>query len=786
MKLLIHIVIFCSFAVNIWGQTYPISGYVVDKETGETVIGASVVWKDQYKGCITDLNGFYHLTGLPPGKLTIEISHISYETTTKEITITDKGIVLPDIAIQPKSIELEEVSIVEIKPDDFGNARMDISHLKIQPSFIQSIPTAGKDVFKAIKYLPGIEGGSQFSPLYSARGGDPGENLVLLDGVTIYNPYHSLTGQGLFNLYAIKEVDLLVGGFGAEFGGRTSSIMNITTKEGNNKKLHGEVSPSLMYSTLALDFPVGNNSSMMVSGRTFYSLPNIFLFYSPALYYDFNLSFTSKLNNRNRLMVKYFRSHDYYDYKMSRWYKYIPNTFSDYEDFEEFEFYINNDWTNQAATVVLKTIINPRMYLRTQLSGSFFNSNDITGIELVGEFESDDGEIERIALNYQTDLKNTIEDYTIKSVLNTKLNNKNTFRFGGEFSQYLFSNSLTINQISNEDATRRPSQMAGFGEYLLNLSAFQARAGARFTQYSYADDVQIEPRANISYTFPSNLKLKAAWGIYQQNIISINSPEYMLVQFLDYYYPLQNKPPSTSVHYIVGAERPIGDFSKLNMDLYYKNITRTYTFDIGLNASDVVAFTDRIREGTGKAYGMELQWLVNRTKLSGMISYGLSRSTRSFDHIMDGKEFLYDYDRMHSFKLVANYQATPKINYNCSFEFKSGVPRTIETGSRSYYYYDPINNQTGMYPTGITNIKNNARLPLYIRLDFGLKKEIRKGFAAELVEFLNAESSYLNFNINNLTFFWRNVEWYIPAPKKYIPLGTNFIPSINAGYTIKF
>ncbi|MBN1182962.1 MAG: TonB-dependent receptor [Bacteroidales bacterium] len=786
MRVLFTILLICSFVGNISGQTYAISGYIVDKETGETVIGASVVWKEQYKGCITDLNGFYHLTGLPPGKHEIEISHISYETRKKEITITDKGLVLPDIAIQPKSIELEEVSIVEIKPEDFGNARMDVSHMKIQPSLIQSIPTADKDVFKAIKFLPGIEEGSQFSPLYSARGGDPSENMVLLDGVTIYNPYHSLTGQGLFNLYAIKEVDLLVGGFGAEFGGRNSSIMNITTKEGNNKKLHGEVSPSLMYSTLALDFPAGNNSTMMVSGRTFYSLPNIFLFYSPAVYYDFNLSFTSKLNDRNRLTLKYFRSEDYYDYKMSRWYKYLPNTVSGLEDFDEFEFIIKNKWTNQAATAILKTIISPRVYLRTQISGSFFNSNDITGIELEGEFESDEGEIERIMLSYNTDLKNRIEDLSAKTVLNVKLTNKNTVRFGGEYSHYLFSNSLTINELNHENATRNPDQVAGFTEYLLELRPFQARLGSRFTQYSFSDELQVEPRAGLSYIFPGDLKIKAAWGIYQQNIISINSPEYMLVQFLDYYYPLQDNPPSTSIHYILGAERPIGNFSRLSMDLYYKDIIRTYTFDIGLNASEVVTFTDRIMQGTGKACGMELQWLINYTRLSGMVSYALSRSTRSFDHIMNGKEFLYDYDRTHSFKTILNYQATPRINYSTTFEFKSGVPRTIETGSRSYFYYDPVYNVTGMYPTGITTIKNNARLPFYIRLDLGLKKEIRNGFAAELVEFLNAESSYLNFSIENIMFLWRNVEWYFPMPDKYLPFGTNYIPYVNAGYTIKF
>jgi len=115
--------------------------------------------------------------------------------------------------------------------------------------------------------------------LYSARGGDPGENLVLLDGVTIYNPYHFVPGDGLFKLYAIKDISLLVGGFGAEYGGRNSSILNITTKEGNNKKLHGEVEPTISQTSAVFDFPVSKKSTMMISGRINYNLPYRFLFY---------------------------------------------------------------------------------------------------------------------------------------------------------------------------------------------------------------------------------------------------------------------------------------------------------------------------------------------------------------------------------------------------------------------------------------------------------------------------------------------------------------------------
>jgi hypothetical protein len=211
-------------------------------------------------------------------------------------------------------------------------------------------------------------------------------------------------------------------------------------------------------------------------------------------------------------------------------------------------------------------------------------------------------------------------------------------------------------------------------------------------------------------------------------------------------------------------------------------------FDYNINELEAYNFSDKLKTGTGKSYGIEFLWQGSWRRFSGWISYGISKSTRSYPHIMNGKTFLFDYDRTHAFKAVISHQIHPALSYSGTLRILSGVPKTIERTTKSYFYYDPISGTYSTYPVGYNATKNNARLPLYVQLDLGIKKRIRKGFGAELAEFLGAEESYMNFSFNNLLFFLhRNVWFYLPIDEdKLYGVGTNYIPTFSAGYTIKF
>jgi len=198
-------------------------------------------------------------------------------------------------------------------------------------------------------------------------------------------------------------------------------------------------------------------------------------------------------------------------------------------------------------------------------------------------------------------------------------------------------------------------------------------------------------------------------------------------------------------------------------------------------------FPEQLWQGSGKAYGLEMLWRGTWHRFSGWVSYGLSRATRNYPHIMNGETFLFDYDRTHSFKAVINHQIHPAISYSGALRILSGVPKTLEISEMTYFYYDPLHQEMATQGTFITDKKNNIRLPLFIRLDFGLKKRIRKGFAAELAKFLGAKDSYLNVTFGNILFLRRNVWLYLPmGEEKYYGIGSNYVPEFGAGYTIKF
>lgn len=765
-----------------YSQTYTVSGYVTDGKTGETLIGVTVVVKNTQHGIITDGNGFFRLPGLKSGDYTLQFTYVGYKKVEKAVKIINKSLLLNETSLDPDMIELKDLTITATRPDTVGDREIETSQLKLTSHAILNIPSAYGDVFRAIKYLPGVDATDPFSPLYTARGSDPSGNLVLLDGVSIYNPYHFSSGS-LFNIQSIKNVDLLVGGFGAEFGGRSSSILYITTKDGNRDGLHGEFEPTTTHTKFFAEFPVGRRGSMMVAGRYFYDIPSYFIYSSKSYFYDFNISYTDRLNERNRITLKLFNSNDNMKFDPDRMFSYIDKSL-DVDVYEDMHMKLINKWSSRAATIILKTVITPSIFLKTQVYGSFHSADNLSSMDFTFKPDSTD---ETVRLYYNTNFRSKIDDLCAKSVLNIKPDSINTFKLGAEFNGYYFSNGATINDIDKGDVSRSPMLFAGFVEDKIKLGNVIIRPGLRASLYTYSNSWQYEPRVNFGANLPFKVKLRAAWGIYYQNIISMNTQEYEINQFLDYYYPLKDRKPTKSIHYILGFEKPVFKNSSLSVDMYYIDMPITYTFNLNQSEIEARTFSDKLQQGTGKSYGVEVMFKANFEKLSGWMSYGLSRSTRSYPYIMNGKSFLFDFDRTHSFKAIVNYKIAPRLTYNFSLVALSGLPKTVETTLQSYFYYNPTNGNVGFYPFGVSPTKNNARLPAVIDIDMGIIKKIRSGFGAELVELLHADESFLTITIGNIMFLRRNVIWYFPyGGEKYIPIGFNYFPRITAGYIIKF
>ncbi|MBN2485628.1 MAG: TonB-dependent receptor [Bacteroidales bacterium] len=791
MKRLLFLQIFILLVVaGAKGQGFSVSGYVADSVARETLIGATVVVEGTNKAAVTDKFGFFSIAGLKKGTYNLSISHLGYIENTVQIEIENKGVILSEILLKASSLSLDEVSVVASRPDKVADKTIETSHIELTPQMIRSIPTAGNDVFAAARYMPGIDRTEPFSPLYTVRGGDPGENAVLLDGVMIYNPYHSSVSSGIFNSMIIKNVDLLVGGFGAEFGGRNSSVMYISSKDGNTSELHGEIEPSTFHSKLFFEFPAGNNASMMVAARYMYDLPFSFIFQNNSYFYDYNLSYTNRLNNRHRITLKYFESKDFVGFNFNTFYKYFGNSFNT-NIYDNFILEQRNDWKNRSATAIHKYILSPRVFVRNQVYYSAHQSNNLSGIDFRLEFPDEDNAGDTIRFKWTTNnrLKSQISDLCAKSAVTIKIANFNELHLGVEYNTYGFSNGIRINDVDNGHFTKKPSMVAAFAEDKFSVGFFTIRPGMRFSNYQ---DMgwKLEPRVNATARLSGSFKLKAAYGEYLQYIISMNSNELEMSQIVDYYYPLDNVKPAKSVHYILGAEKRLTQTLVISADIYYKEMPVVYAFDM----NNYYGFSNKLQAGTGNAYGFEIFLEGKHKNLSGWCSYSYAKSSRQYPQtlINEGREFAFDYNRPHTFKTVAIMQMRQSFSLSGSFIFLSGAKRSVETTTQGYYYYDPLTNETVNFPLWTATDKNGARMPPIVNLDMAITKKLNRGFGKQLADLIHADASFATITIRNLLFLYRNVEMYFPGTgipgynDKYIPIAGNYLPSVGASYTIKF
>lgn len=781
MNIRMLMVFVCLCPQVLLSQLGSVSGYVVDAETGETLIGVNVVVRSTLRGTATNGNGYFVLGGLTPGKVVLDFRHIGYEKKVVSVVLSGKSRLLDDIAMRPQAIEMQNVSIVAEK-SELADPVLEAGHRAITSEAIRRIPAGGEDVFRAVKYLPGIEGIDPFSPLYVVRGSDTGENLILLDGVPIYNPYHYVSASGLFNVYALKHVEMMVGGFGAEYGGRNGSVLYLTTREGNNKAVHGEFTVGTSHANGVIDFPLGGRSTVMLSGRFYSSLESLFLFNAPTYFYDMNGTVTLRIDARNRLALRLFHSFDRLDFQSETYFNYLRNTF-DTDLFDHYDFALKTRWRNQAVSLIWKTIPHPNVYWQTRVYHSSFSADNRSLIDYQYVAEDQD----KIRLYMETEILGAIRDLGVHTRMDIHTGGWNQLKIGGEWNRYRFENDILLNGTSEGELLNRPDQWAVFVEDKIDAGRMSVRPGLRFTRFGPIGGWSRELRISASLRLSDRIRFKSSIGEYLQPIVSVNTQEYEISQFLDTYYPLTGRQPGRTHMFTVGAEAQLTDALELSMDVYQKDILRTYGFDYNAGPLVADAFLDKLRAGSGGAYGVELLLKGRAGGASGWISYGWCRSERRYPHIMNGRSHPFDYDRPHAFKAVLNYQVHPALEFSGTFRFLSGTPKTLQTGYASYFYFDPTTNQIGLWPHVITPVKNNIRMPAFIQLDLGLKKRLRTGFGADLAKYLGAEDAFLNVTFGNLLFlFHRNVWFYLNLNEELYGVGSNYLPEISAGYSIRF
>jgi len=721
-----------------------VSGTVRDAKTGETMTGASVFIKElPTLGANTNAYGFYSLT-LPQGKYTLVCRYIGYNDYVRTLDSTGNQSIV--IKLSPASQELQEVEISAHKAEEnVRSTEMGVTHLDIKE--LDKIPVifGERDVLKSIQLLPGVIPAGEGSTGFYVRGGGPDENLILLDEAVVYNPGHLLGFFSVFNSDAIKDVTLYKGNMPAMYGGRLSSVVDVKMKEGNQNDYIITGGIGLIASRLSVEGPiVKDKGSFLVTARRTYADLFLKLSSNPSLrttqlyFYDINVKANYNFGLRDHVFLSGYFGQDIFG---------SPQNFG-----------IN--YGNITGTARWNHIFSDKLFSNTSLIFNDYNYliNIGTGLNI--------------------NVKSVIKDYNVKEDMEYYFNSKNKIGFGFLSTVHTVVPGVVTASDSSPIKSFALSQSYGLENavyaqhevslwdkvninYGVRLSIFSVVGPGNF--YSFPNSnvidtfhlnawhfgrtyVNPEPRFSVSYNFYKNMSIKAAYSRNSQNLhllsnTTSSSPtdRWLLTDY--------NVRPELSDQGSLGYYLNFyKNMFELSVEGYYKWMQNEIDYKNGaeLNANETVE--SELLYGKGQAYGGEFFLKKKAGKITGWISYTLSRTERQFPGVNNNAWYPAVYDRTHDLNIVFIYDVTPKINLSATFVYYTGNAATFPIGK-----YE-INGSVVPY----YGLRDQNRFPPYNRLDIGatFKLKQRKNWEHDLnVSVYNVyarENPYtINFVTNN-------------------------------------
>ncbi|MBD78696.1 MAG: TonB-dependent receptor [Crocinitomicaceae bacterium] len=696
-----------------------VKGFVYNKETREPIIFTNAYLQGTGYGAATDVNGFYSISKVPDGTYTLMVSYLGFDTAKVEITITRGGIVSQNLFISESSVELDIIDISAEKQERQTEVRMSVT--KITPTEIKKLPTVGgeADFAQYLQVIPGvIFTGDQGGQLY-IRGGSPVQNKILMDGMIIYNAFHSIGLFSVFDADIMRSADVYTGGFGAEYGGRISSIMDITTREGNKKHFGGKIAISTFGAKALLEGPLKKPKSLddgsisyMISAKTSY------------------------LDQTSKSIYSYVDTNG------------LPYTFNDFygkisfgsgggskADIFGFGFTDNARYTNG-------TSLNWKNFGG---GGKFIILPKSSSAILDGNFAYSKY---TIAMNEPTGLNRESGIKGFNMGLNsTYFFGSNEFKFGVDI--VAFTTNFSFNTSSNRQIIEesKSTELGLYGKYKWRIGdKLIIDPSVRLQFYATLNVFSPEPRIGIKYNLTDNIRIKGAAGMYSQNLIAANSDRDVVNLFYGFIASPENlqsdftdqNGKKTSVknelqkanHYILGAEWDVLRNITLNVEGYYKQFTQLVNVNRNKIFDDTPENEDRpdIYKKTyivekGDAYGVDISLKYDYKRYYIWAVYSLGNITR-WDGI---REYNPVFNRVHNVNLVGAVTLGKNLDweFNLRYNYGSGFPFTQTAG-----FYEQLNLadntadptvQNGTVNTLYGDI-NQGRLPYYSRLDANIKK----------------------------------------------------------------
>ncbi|WPP48439.1 TonB-dependent receptor [Catalinimonas niigatensis] len=699
-----------------------LSGYVRDGATGQGVTGATVFVQDIQQGTSTNLNGYFTLS-LPVGIHPLTINSLGFEEEKRNIRMISDGTLSVDL--YEGTARLEEITITDRAEDynvsspQMSATRMDIQKVQKMPAFLGEV-----DLINSIEMLPGVSVAGEGAAGFNVRGGDVGQNLILLDGISIFNPSHLFGFFSAFNADLLKDATLYKGGIPARYGGRIASVLDVSLKEGNLKKVTGSGGIGLVASRLALEIPlVEEKSSLMIGGRASYSdwilkrVDDLTIRQSEASFYDANVKWTYRLNESHKVGLTGYISHDDFLYAGNTSYGYqnIGAAFN-------WDFLISQQWLS-TVTLTHSRFTYEVGDLQDSTRASLLNAGFAISegrwnlTRFLGERHQIDAGINMARYGFEPGELQPDGDFSL--IVPESLDKEQAWDMSLYFNdEFTITRNLTLNLglRYNHYLAVGPRTIAIYEEGIpispgsVVDSAYYG-SGETVSQYQ-----GFEPRVALRIGLDARSSVKLSYNRMRQNMHLISNTTSItptdIWKLSDRYVR-----PQIGDQYAIGYFRnAIGNAIESSIEVYYKDIQNLVEYKDGAEILMNDQLETDLLTGIGKAYGVEMFLAKNLGRLTGWLSYTYSRSLRQVEgqyadeRINQGDWYPSNFDKPHDFTVVGNYQFTRRIRLGFNFTYSTGRPISLPEGTY----------RVGNQDIAHFSSRNQYRVADYHRLDISI------------------------------------------------------------------
>jgi hypothetical protein len=685
-----HRLIIILFIISIIrAQTSIISGFISDSSSGEALIGANIFLQETGQGMATDLNGYYIIQDISRGDYTIMVSYVGFDLFKQKIQINENESKKIDISLVEQVVELSGVEVTAEKLQRRNNIQP--SKINLSPRMMKAAPAlAEPDLFRTIQALPGVLTTSEYSTGLVIRGGNTDQNLIMLDGITVYNPSHLGGVFSNFIVDGVKEAELIKGAYNAEYGGRLSAVLNVISREGNKNEFKGKANLSLLSAQTTLEGPFYKGAWVLSGRRTYFDLvlpkvlpDNVAENIPPYYFYDIQGHIFSDITSKDRVSFSYY---------------------SGIDDILFDTFGLDGQWGNNTFSGHYRRVFNER------LVGNFLlaNSRFFTEFGLGG----DNG----------LQSTNEIDDITFSGDFSWFKSSKSTFKFGTQVKRLGFEYFNKFQDSIRFQIKTDPIEFANYIKLKFEPNdLFIIEPGLRLNLYNvYPDSLYPDFRLGLKYILTENRYLNFSVGNYHQFISTFqddfNPP------ILDNWIAADTSvSPGKSKQIVLGYEEYFRNTYKVQVEGYYKDLKNLLTYEETSSTTDASLSDDKLADiltpANGYAYGFEIFGQKMKGDLSGWIAYTYSVSRKIMNSIFeDGeKEYYTNWDRTHALSILGNYQINKKWETNWRLALQSGQAYTPILG---YYVQKFPESPEEIFRT-IPGSRNSGRYKPYSRLDIG-------------------------------------------------------------------